>query len=345
METTDLGLTVQHKRLKKLQAKNYEGTDDDWSSILSYTLISKQNSSLDATQKKNLEVVCSVSVSSSGRKKERTLSIAFRNNIEGIIQRLGVIELPEIKDTSDINLFEWTLLLLEQRDKLEEEAATQKEKADAEQAMEAKLQKQLSDLVDAKVEHEKQLLSKFCTLLNEKKLKMRNMQRVLQTAQVDQKKLGDLAPLVGDDAEGSTNHGTKRQNDDDSDGEEDDESDGFETMVVDKPAEDEGGDSDADSRDDHGSRRSETPDTDTASEEEDDLDGPRPVAQAPRQTRSMDKDEKKRHATPLPPPRELPFQKKTGKPAAAKQSSSKPSEPIASPVDDDEETASEDDEL
>ncbi|KAK5058672.1 hypothetical protein LTR84_010936 [Exophiala bonariae] len=337
---------VQQKRLKKLQAKNYDGTDDEWSNILSYTFISKQNSSLGATQKKNLEVICSAS----GRKKEpHTLSITFRYNIEGIIQRLGVIELPEIEDTSEFDIFGWTLLLLEQRDKLQEEAAAQKDKADTEQATEAKLQKQLSDLVDAKVEHEKQLLSKFCTLLNEKKLKTRNMQRVLQTAQVDQKKLRDLAPLMGDDAEGGTRHGTKRQKDDGSDAEEDDESDGFESMVVDKAtAEDEDEiESDAESPNSHGSRRSANPGSDTASEEEDDLDDARPVSPAPPQTRSMDKAaSKKGHSTPLPPPRELPFQRKAAaKPTVDRKQPPKQPERVASPDDDDEETASEDDEL
>lgn len=298
-------------------------------------MISKQNSPIEATQKKNLDVVCSIS----GRKNSHTLSIAFRNNIEGIIQRLGVIDLPETQDTDDVDLFGWTLQVLEQRDKLEEEVASQKEKAKAEQETEAKLQRQLSDLVEAKTEHEKQLLSKFCTLLNEKKLKIRNMQRVLQTAQVDKKKLKDLAPL-GDETEDQTNHGTKRQLDD-GNAEEDDESDGFETMVVDKTTHDEG------SPDSAGSHRSENTSTDTASEEEDDLDGPRPVSPTPPTTRSMDKNTKKGSSTPLPPPRELPFQKKTGpigKATGVKEPASKLAAPAVSPGDD-EETASEDDEL
>lgn len=300
-------------------------------------MISKQNSSIEATQKKNLDVVCSIS----GKKNSHTLSIAFRNNIEGIIQRLGVIDLPETQDTDDVDLFGWTLQVLEQRDKFEEEVASQKEKAAAEQDTEAKLQRQLSDLVEAKTEHEKHLLSKFCTLLNEKKLKIRNMQRILQTAQVDKRKLKELAPLVGDEAEDQTNHGTKRQLDDGADAEEDDESDGFETMVIDKAPHDEG------SPDSPGSRRSENNSTDTASEEEHDLDGPRPVSPAPPTTRSMDKNSKKGSSTPLPPPRELPFQKKTGpigKATGVKEPTSKLAASTVSP-EDDEETASEDDEL
>lgn len=278
--------------------------------------------------------MCSIA----GKKNSHTLSIAFRNNIEGIIQRLGVIDLPETQDTDDVDLFGWTLQVIEQRDKLEEEAALQKEKAKAEQETEAKLQKQLSDLVEAKVEHEKQLLSKFSALLNEKKLKIRNMQRILQTAQVDQKKLKELESVVGTEDKPHPRHSTKRRiNTEDAD--DDSESDGFETMGVDNAADNE------DIPESPDSRRSETPSTDAGTEGEDDLDAPRPPS--PPKTRSTDKDGEKRPSSPLPPPRELPFQKRTsqlGKGAVDKTSASKSPERAAVP-DDDEETASEDDEL
>jgi hypothetical protein len=328
---------VRQRNLKKLQAKTYEGSDDDWSAILSYTLISKQQSSIGATQKKNLDVLCSIA----GKKNCHTLSIAFRNNIEGIIQRLGVIDLPETQDTDDVDLFGWTLQVIEQRDKLEEEAASQKEKAKAEQETEARLQKQLSDLVEAKAEHEKQLLSKFSALLNEKKLKIRNMQRILQTAQVDQKKLKELEPVLEMEDKPQTRHGTKHRIDNapEEDDDDDDESDGFETMAVDNAADNE------DLPDSPDSRRSETPSTDTVSEGGDGLDAP--PSPAPRKTRSTDKDGERRPSSPLPPPRELPFQKKTGpigKAVGDKKRASKSPEHALVP-DDDEETASEDDEL
>lgn len=48
-----------------------------------------------------------------------------------------------------------------------------------------KLNTQLEDLVKAKKEHEDELIGKFVLLLNEKKLKVRNQQRLLATAKVD----------------------------------------------------------------------------------------------------------------------------------------------------------------
>lgn len=323
---------MRQRSLKKLQAKSYDGSDDEWTTILSHTLISKQQSSIGVTQKKNLDVVCSIS----GKRNNHTLSIAFRNNIEGIIQRLGVIDLLETQDTDDVDLFGWALQAIEQRDQLEEEVALQKEKAKAEQETEARLQKQLSELIEAKVDHEQQLLSKFSTLLNEKKLKIRNMQRVLQTAQVDQKKLKELESVIEPEDKLHTRRGTKRRAENAPE-EEDSESDGFETINVDNAS---GNDVPPDSP---VSRGSETSSTEAATEGEDNFDAP-PSPEPPR-TRSMDKDGEKSASSPLPPPRELPFQKKNpplGKGAEKTRASKSPERAAPS---DDEETASEDDEL
>ena len=323
---------VRQRSLKKLQAKNYEGSDDEWSTILSYTLISKQSAAIDDTQRKNLDIVCSIT----GRKNSHTLSIAFRNSIEGIIQRLGVIDLPETQDTDDVDLFGWTLQAIGQRDRLEQELALEKEKAKAEQETEARLQKQLSELVEAKVDHEQQLLSKFSTLLNEKKLKIRKMQRVLQTAQVDQKKLKELESVIDSEEEPQTRRGTKRRADNAPD-EEDSESDGFETIDVDNAS---GNDVPPDSR---VSRGPDTPSVETASEEEDTLDAP--PSPDPPKTRSMDKPGDKGPSSPLPPPRELPFQKKNPPRDEASGTARASKPPERTVPSDDEETASEDDEL
>lgn len=51
-----------------------------------------------------------------------------------------------------------------------------------------KLNAQLEDLITAKNEHDDQLIAKFAKLLNEKKLKIRNQQRLLATANVNEAK-------------------------------------------------------------------------------------------------------------------------------------------------------------
>ena len=51
-----------------------------------------------------------------------------------------------------------------------------------------KLNAQLEDLITAKNEHDDQLIAKFAKLLNEKKLKIRNQQRLLATSNVNEAK-------------------------------------------------------------------------------------------------------------------------------------------------------------
>ena len=262
--------------------------------------------------------MCSIA----GKKGKHTLSIAFRNNIEDIIQRLGVIELPETDETDDVDLFGWAVQTIDRRDTLEDEAVTQKEKAKAEEATEARLQKQLSDLVEAKTEFENQLLSKFTVLLNEKKLKIRNLQRILQTAQVDQKKLADVQSKVGNEDRRHDPRATKRHVEDIGGENDDEESNGFESMDVDNEQDD------VNSSASHGFR---TPSTESADEELVDDDAVIPKSQLKEKPNEM------AATSPLPPPRELPFQSREGR--LGKQAIEQKVE------EDDEETASEDDEL
>lgn len=53
-----------------------------------------------------------------------------------------------------------------------------------------RLQKQLKELIQAKEEHENALLQKFTEVLNAKKLKIRDQQRLLATAKIDPKRGG-----------------------------------------------------------------------------------------------------------------------------------------------------------
>lgn len=274
-----------------------------------------------------LNVVCSIA----GKKKDRTLTITFRNDIEGIIQRIGDVELALTSDTDDVDLFGWTTQVIEQRDQLEEEARSYKERASAEEKVEATLQQQMSDLVEAKSEHEAQLLAKFSTLLNEKKLKIRNLQRVLQTAQVDPKTLQELQATLAEADTAATSRGKKRQVDEG--GQDEDESDGFETMDVDKTGQEGDDDEQSDLSDQQRTPSPEEP----SDEEDDDLDAN--TSPQPPQTRSS-RNKAEKASSPLPRPRQLPFQQRSGQKSSSKA-------PRSTSIDDevDEETASEDDEL
>jgi uncharacterized coiled-coil protein SlyX len=169
---------------------------------LSSTLLLEQLPWDLARELEGLECVASVSPG-------KHLSIVWRRNISGITvsrcfrrrlprtlhflhpsasnlgcqQRLGALELKYTEDEFDL----WALCALgaqssaqarhhvgELEGKLSEQAAVVK-----------KLQDQLESLTEAKRAHENALLQKFSELLNSKKSKIRDQQRLLSTAKVD----------------------------------------------------------------------------------------------------------------------------------------------------------------
>ncbi|KAI1622162.1 hypothetical protein EDD37DRAFT_637202 [Exophiala viscosa] len=322
---------VRARNLKRLRAKNYDGNDDDWTSILSYVFGVKTSSKVPAAHRENLDVQCSVS----GKDPNGTLSIILRNKVEDITQQLGSIDLPQTEETDDIDLFGWTVQAIDKRDELELTNTDLHEKVQAKNETVTSLQKQIDELVQAKAEHEHQTLAKFAVLLNEKKLKIRNLQRVLSTAQADPKKLKELQAVIGDEAPSRGGRGSKRRAKKRGQDEDNDDSEGFETMDIDpvvnnpdKPVSPESG------RSTPSRAASETED------EEENLDAPVMSQQRP-QTRAIDSANRKKSPSPLPPPRELPFQRKG-------QSKGSKVDPTPGPLpagDDDEETASEIEEL
>jgi hypothetical protein len=68
---------------------------------------------------------------------------------------------------------------------LEEQVVLLNEKLYAKEALLKKLDLQLAELLESKEQHENQLITNFVQLLNEKKLKIRNQQRLLSSAEVD----------------------------------------------------------------------------------------------------------------------------------------------------------------
>lgn len=322
---------VRQRSLKKLRAKAYDGSDDDWTAILLHLFRCKTGPNLTATQKTSLDVKCSVS----GKDPKGTLTISLLNKIEDITQQLGSIELPQTEDTDEIDLFGWAVQVIDKRDELENTTEEFQETARLKDEVVNALQEQIDELVKAKAEHEEQLLAKFAALLNEKKLKIRNMQRVLSTAQADPSKLKEFQGAKGDAAPSRTRRGTKRR----AEPEQTEESDGFETMDVDDVV---------NNPDEHVSSESghSTPSPgpeETASEDEDE-DVP-PTSRLRSQTRSKESREKKIPTT-LPPRRELPFPRQaTGKVRGVTDKPEKAAGSATPADDEDEETASEDDEL
>ncbi|KIW29443.1 uncharacterized protein PV07_05257 [Cladophialophora immunda] len=308
---------VRQRSLKKLRSRNYDGNDEDWTNIISSILGSKTEASVSIQRRNNLEVTCSVS----GKDPKTILSIAINNRVEEITQRLGTIELPQTEDTDDVDLFGWAAQAAEKRDELQEDVTSLNEQIKTKDEVMASLQKQIDELVEAKAEHEKQMLSKFALLLNEKKLKIRNMQRILSTAKPDQKKLKEMQAVIGNEAAGVPRR-NKRPAEDAAEGE-DDESDGFETTGAEPVTNAEKESSSPTSGDSTPTPSERDEDTD-----EDNLDAPAAYSNQPR-TRAVD-------------PEQDQGQSRT---QDDEQTKGKVQATTAPGDDDDEETASEDDEL
>lgn len=106
------------------------------------------------------------------------LAIIFRKNISGITQRLGEITL--VKDEAqEVDAIAWASTAVLRCDDLEKETEDLKRKYEDQRNTIRDLQQQLEDLIEAKKQHETAMLEKFRDLLNAKKLKIRDQQRLL----------------------------------------------------------------------------------------------------------------------------------------------------------------------
>jgi hypothetical protein len=314
---------VRQKKAKDLRNSKYAGSDEEWEAILRYALLSKQDIRISPELRKGLDTVAALS----GREDNRTLMLTFRNHIDQITQKLGSIELKQSED--EIQLFDWAASAVDQQKLLQDEVSTLRGRSEADQATITALQAQLADLVRAKQEHEEQLISKFALLLNEKKLKIRNQQRILSTAKIDEQKLAQLK-LTLDGTEGEPVRKKRRAErvaEDSDQGKE--ESDDFETMEVD-PMPNALGDA--------RSSRETTPETETETEDEGSTGRPAISTSAAESQMSMPNQAR---SDTLPPPRSLPFVKKSAQKGEDVTKTKSPEPTLGS----DEETASEDDEL
>lgn len=84
-----------------------------------------------------------------------------------------------------IELFDWAVAAAQSELLSREQVSRIKAKSDAQEVVLRKVRQQLHELIEAKKDHETTLISKFRELLNEKKLKIRDQQRLLVKANVE----------------------------------------------------------------------------------------------------------------------------------------------------------------
>ena len=92
---------------------------------------------------------------------------------------LGTLNLGPPNADEEIDLVDWIHASTLNTSGAETEAARLRTQCALKDAQITRLTTQLRDLADAKEAHETALLSKFCDVLNEKKLKIRDQQRLL----------------------------------------------------------------------------------------------------------------------------------------------------------------------
>ncbi|EMC96314.1 hypothetical protein BAUCODRAFT_70602, partial [Baudoinia panamericana UAMH 10762] len=160
---------IRETNVKSLQASNYSGSLEEWKTILKCALLHDFSDG----QRTDLQGVESVAAISGDK-----LTITIRKNISGITQRLGSIRLQQ-NEEEEASLFDWACTAVTIADSLREQMTALQTSAASHQEQVAKLNRQLDDLVQAKKAHEEELLKKFAVLINEKKLKIRQQQRLL----------------------------------------------------------------------------------------------------------------------------------------------------------------------
>lgn len=293
-------VSLRHDKVASLRVKNSPVSEEEWVTILTAVLHQEPA--------EGVEAIASV-------ENESVLTLTIRKKGNEFTQRLGAIELSH-SPRELIELFDWCALSAQTANEAKEALGSTTAKASKLEESVRELKAQLDELVAAKEADESELLEKFRDLLNEKKVKIRQQQKLLASASVEPEKLAQVQQssqaAVRGHAAAKSRPGKRKTAPaavDDADSSE--ESDG--KMDVDEVKEQAADLSDQ--------QRDTTDDEDeTASED----DGEEPTAPAPsKHTRSQVSPPSKPKAAAAPakkeaPPakRELPFARKKAAPKA-----------------------------
>ncbi|KAJ5095178.1 hypothetical protein N7532_007469 [Penicillium argentinense] len=315
--------SIQQSHLQDLKAKGYQGSDDEWTQTLSFVL--GQSPIVDEPAG-SLGVEATAMIRGASEESDEIV-ITIRKKVQDISQRLGAIVLRE--DDQVIELFEWTGASTVRSKTLEQQVTSLANRYRTAENTVQKLNEQLEDLMRAKSQHETQLMANFSQLLNEKKLKIRNQQRLLASATADPIRVSEIQattahPHVIDNVSRSSKRGH-----DPSDTDEDSDM-GFEPMDVDggKTV----GTSLGDQETDEGGQSTPQPVEDRAGTTTDDDSEPEPEPHS-----KAVKYTPPSRDTP-PPRRELPFTRR-GPPARTQQKT------VPGPAGDETAGETDDDEL
>ncbi|PHH81624.1 hypothetical protein CDD82_317 [Ophiocordyceps australis] len=161
---------LKHNDVASLCVKNCPVSVQEWEHVLEAVL---RGEHLDG-----IHTTATVHTKSS-------LSLTVRKQVQGVTQRLGIIEFA-CDQKERIQLYDWCDTALDALAESKAEAQASAARARELEAAVSDLQTQLNELVETKQQDETALLCKFRDLLNEKKVKIREQQKII-TATVSQR--------------------------------------------------------------------------------------------------------------------------------------------------------------
>lgn len=242
------------------------------------------------------------------------LTITFRKNVEGITQRLGSIALDQ-NDDEEADFIGWSATAALAAQNVTDRISELQAKFDQQRSTIDRLNKQLDELVAAKTEHENDLLQKFTELLNSKKRKIRDQQRLLAGAKVDE----SLAQDVSKNRKPASLRKSKRKA---APPQDDSDSEAFEDAGASRENADQQGEDEDEEMADAAAITPEPTDDETATEEEEESED-EPPPEPVRATPGAEVGRGKARANPfndeeatdeeIPPPRQLPFARRSGR--------------------------------
>ncbi|PCH07673.1 Hypothetical protein PENO1_011530 [Penicillium occitanis (nom. inval.)] len=224
--------SLRQSRLKDIRAKNFQGSEQELGQILKSVLkVRSDASQTGAKQDSEIEATATIKA----KDEVNELVINIRKKIDSITQRVATITLSQ-NDDQTIELFEWMGLMLSRTDVYEHQISTLTTQLQAAEKSIKDLQTSLDDLVQSKKEHENMLLGSFAQVLNEKKLKIRNQQRLLASTNIDSEKVRELESMLDQEEGAPKSRRNKRKAPvRQQDNEPSDSDDEFEKMDIDKP--------------------------------------------------------------------------------------------------------------
>lgn len=155
---------LRHDRISTLKVKNGPCSEDEWERFLTAILLGRDSAP-------DIEAAAHVA-------EEDSITVTIRRRVQGITQRLGTLSLKYDED-EDIQLFEWCSTSVAAREAAKADLTSATARAEELESAVTELKNQLEELILAKQSDESVMLEKFRDLLNEKKVKIREQQRIL----------------------------------------------------------------------------------------------------------------------------------------------------------------------